>query len=209
MTDDLPDPRGPASRWADLARGVSAGDRGSEEEFVRIFYPNVMAMAASRMRDYEAARELAQEILMNVVQGLRRGLVREPGKLPAFVIGTARNLIKHRLQEMVLRPAAVPFDPNADPSASKDRSLSPQESDVEEEERRALAHQVLQRLKPMDRRILYLTLAEGLTPREIAVEVGLKPENVRNRKSRALKVLQSKMARLIRNSRPLHYNQER
>jgi RNA polymerase sigma factor (sigma-70 family) len=204
MADATPYRHGSPGRWSDLARGVYAGDRGSEEELARIFYPHVTAMTAGRVRDREAARELTQEILIGVLQALRKGLIREPDKLPAFVLGTARNLISHRLQEMALRPASVPFDPNKDPSPAPDRSGSPQEFEVEEEERRALARRALQELKPMDRRILYLTLAEGLKPQEIASEVGLKPENVRNRKSRALRIVQRKMARLTRNGRPGH-----
>jgi len=204
MTDGIPDPHGVPERWANLALGVSAGDRGSEEELVRIFYPHVTAMTACRVRDRETARDLTQEILMEVLQALRKGLLRELGKLPAFVLGTARNLINHRLQEMALHPAPASFDPNVAPSPASDRPTSPQEYEVEEEERRAIAHRVLQKLKPMERRILYLTLAEGLKPQEIASEVGMKPENVRNRKSRALKIVQRKMARLIRNGRPSH-----
>ena len=108
MTDDTPDSRRAQNRWTDLARGISAGDPGSEEELVRIFHPNVMAMTMGRMRDLETARELTQEILMGVVQALRKGLIREPEKLPAFVLGTARNLINHHLQQKALRPASVP-----------------------------------------------------------------------------------------------------
>jgi RNA polymerase sigma factor (sigma-70 family) len=204
MTDDTPDSRRAQNRWTDLARGISAGDPGSEEELVRIFHPNVMAMTMGRVRDFETARELTQEILMGVVQALRKGLIREPEKLPAFVLGTARNLVNHHLQEKALRPAFVPLDPNVGPLQASDRSASPQEFEVEEEERRALAGRALQKLKPLDRRILYLTLAEGLKPQEIALEMGLKPENIRNRKSRALKVIQRKIARLIRNGRPSH-----
>jgi len=204
MTNDLPDHQARQARWADLARGILAGDLRSEEEFARVFYPHVMAMTAGRTRDRETALELTQEILMEVLQALRRGMLREPCKLPAFVVGTARNLINHHYQEMARHPAPSSFDPNIDPSPEADRPWSPQELEIDEEERRTLARRALAKLKPMDRQILYLVLAEGLKPQEIALEVGLKPENVRNRKSRALKIIQRKMARLIRNGRPSH-----
>jgi RNA polymerase sigma factor (sigma-70 family) len=193
----------PAERWAELARGIAAGDRVSEDDLARIFYAHVSAMTAGRVRDRETARELTQEILLCAIQSLRKGLLREPEKLPAFVIGTARNLINHKLQELALRPAPVPLDPGRALPGFVQTS-SPQESRVEEDERRTIARLALQKLKPMDRRILYLTLAEGLKPQEIALEVGLKVENVRNRKSRALKIIKRKMARMIRNGRLGH-----
>jgi RNA polymerase sigma factor (sigma-70 family) len=193
----------PTRRWDELARGVASGDPASEEDFVRTFHPQVSAMTAGRIRDRETARELVQEVLMGVIQALRKGLVREPEKLPAFVIGTARNVIRHRLQELALHPTPASLEPDLAAPGSL-RSPSPQEFEVEEEERRATARRELQKLKPLDRHILYLTLAEGLKPQEIAREVGLKAEVVRNRKSRALKVIQRKMVRLIRNGRPGH-----
>ena len=204
MTEEIEDSRGSASRWTGLAQGVAAGDPRSEEELVRVFYPNVAAMAAGRVRDRETARELTQEILMGVIQALRKGLLREPEKLPAYVIGTARNLISHRLRDLALHPAPVSFDSDLSPSPSFDRFDSPQEFEIEEEERKAVVRQALQKLKPTDRRILYLTLAEGLKPQEIASEMGMKPENVRNRKSRALRIVQKRMARMIRNGRSGH-----
>jgi RNA polymerase sigma factor (sigma-70 family) len=192
------------ARWADLVRAIQAGDAPSEEEFARVFYPHVMALAVSRTRDREAALELTQEILMSVLQALRKGLLREPEKLPAFVVGTARNLINHRFQEMARHPAPVSFDPAVDPSPVAGRPCLPQESGIEEEERRSLARQAMAKLKPLDRHILFLILAEGLKPQEVALKVGLKPENVRNRKSRAIKMVQRKMARLIRSGEPGH-----
>jgi RNA polymerase sigma-70 factor (ECF subfamily) len=45
----------------------------------------------------------------------------------------------------------------------------------------------LKQLDPTDRRILLLTLVEGLKPAEIADRLGLSAEVVRARKSRAVK----------------------
>lgn len=204
MTIGSPDDRDTSRRWADLAQGVRAGDQVSDEEFARAFYPHVMAMTAGRLRDRETASEITQEVLLGVLQALRKGQLRDPDKLPAFVIGTARNLINHHLQELATHPRITSFNPGVAADPPTDRHGSPQELEIEEKERRAIAREVLRKLKPMDRRILYLTLAEGLNPREIALEVGLKPENVRNRKSRALKAVKRRMARWIQNVRRSH-----
>ena len=69
---------------------------------------------------------------------------------------------------------------------------------VELAERRALVRRALEHLKPLDRRILLLTLVDGMNPREIAPLVGLQPENVRTRKARAIKTISRVIANLSR-----------
>jgi len=163
-----------------------------------------MTLTASRTRDREAALELTQEILMGVLQALRKGMLREAESLPAFVVGTARNLINHRFHEMTRHPAPASLNPNTAPDPAAGCPGWPQDLGIEEDEKRILARQAMAGLKSLDRQVLYLTLVEGLKSGEIALRIGLKPEYVRNRKSRALKIIQRKIARLIRNGRPDH-----
>ena len=54
----------------------------------------------------------------------------------------------------------------------------------------------LAQISPSDREILDLVLVEGLKPGEIAVRMGLAPEVVRTRKSRALKRILTALQRL-------------
>jgi RNA polymerase sigma factor (sigma-70 family) len=112
------------------------------------------------------------------------------------VVGTGRNLINNYLREKVQRPEPVTLGheetsiPSPDPDAS--------ESSLENEERKDVVFRVLQKLKPVDRGILYLTLAQGLKPQEIAAEMGLRPETIRLRKSRALKRVRRKLKKMTR-----------
>jgi len=182
--------------WKDLVLRLQAGDSASEDELARLFHPHLLAMAASRLNDRETAREIAQEAILGVLSALRVGRLREPEKLPAFVVGTGRNLINNSLRQKIQRPEPVTLGfeegaiPDPDPEAS--------ESSLEKEERRDVVFDAIQGLKPVDRRILYLTLAEGLKPQEIALELGLKPENIRLRKSRALKRVRRKLKKMTR-----------
>jgi RNA polymerase sigma factor (sigma-70 family) len=166
-------------RWTELAQRLQAGDQASEDELARLFYPHLLAMAASRLNDRETAREIAQEAILGVVSALRMGRVREPERLPAFVLGTGRNLINNYLREKVQRPEPITLGheetsiPDPDPDAG--------ESVLEKEEKRDVVFDALLTLKHVDRRILYLTLAEGLKPQEIAAEMGLKPDIIRVR----------------------------
>jgi len=182
--------------WKDLALRLQAGDAASENELARLFYPHLLAMAASRLNDRETAREIAQEAILAVLSALRMGRLREPEKLPAFVVGTGRNLINSYLRQRVQRPEPIllGFEEAAIPSPDPDAS----ESSLEKGERRDVVFDAIQGLKPVDRRILYLTLAEGLKPQEIALEMGLKAENIRLRKSRALKRVRRKLKIMTR-----------
>jgi len=184
------------SRWKELARRIQAADPGSEDEFVGIFYPHVMAMALGRLRGVEEAREAAQEALLDILQALRNGRLREPKKLPAFVSGTARNRINASLQRYLERRKTLSYDANRDLASDQDKNAW--EPAIDEEARRALVRAALRKLKPVDRRILTFTLVEGLNPREIAVKLGMKPENVRNHKSRALNIIRKKIGKAIR-----------
>jgi len=158
-----------------------------------------MAMAASRVNDRETAREIVQEALLAVLSALRQGRLREPEKLPAFVVGTGRNLINNYLRRRAQRPEPLTlgFEEEDIPSPDPDAG----ESSLEKEERTDVVLGALQELKPVDRGILFLTLARGMNPRDIAVEMGLKPETIRLHKTRALSRLRRKLEKMKQKGR--------
>ena len=166
---------------AALAERVGRGETAAEEEFVLLFAPRVEAMARGRLRRHEDVVELVDDVLMAVLLALRKGSVREPGSLPAFVHGTALRLIRNRRRVLARRPSTQELTPDlvaSDGLAGLDR-----ENQLRDCQR------ALTRLSTTDRQILYLTLVEGLKPGEIAARIGLTPAAVRQRKSRAVKQL--------------------
>lgn len=169
-----------------LAERICHGDASAETELVREFTQRIFVMAVVRTHDREAARELVQDILMAVIVAVRKGQLQDAEKLPAFVHGTARNLINNRLRNQGQQPRMEPL-----PDDLAQASLAQQHED---EERKALVHNALERLGPEDRRILFMTLVEGRKPGEIAAALGLTSEVVRTRKMRAVK----KVADLVR-----------
>lgn len=190
------------TRWKHLAQSLRAGDMASEDKLSRLFYPQVMAMAADRLRDRENAREVTQEILLAVILALREGKLRQPEKLPAFVVGTARNLINNYIRKRIQHPNQVQLEEER--VLVSGEGAATRQPPLEEEERKKLVLKAIQRLKPLDRGILFLTLVEDLNPREIAIQLNLKPENVRLRKSRAMRIIHRRMERLIQKSGPDH-----
>ena len=192
----MPDgPLSPQER-ASLVERIGKGDPSAEEEFVRLFRDRVFVMALARTRDREAAHELAQDVMMAVVQALRNGQVRESQRLAAFVHGTARNLVNNHLRARGQQPKEDHLPPDlaaADPAES-----------LETAEQVRLVRRALERLDATDRKILLMVLVEGWKLGEIAARLGLTPEAVRQRKSRAVRKVTELVRKLSQNQRHYH-----
>ncbi len=168
-----------------LARRICEGDARAEDELARLFHRRVLVMMLARLRQAETARDLTQDVLLAVLLALRKGQLREGEKLTAFVHGTARNVLNGFFRAR--GPEAVPLAP--------EHAITGADDILDQLHRRALVKRLLDSLDGDDRRILGLILVEGLKPGEAAERLGLSPEVVRARKSRALKKAVERMRR--------------
>ena len=145
-----------------LVDRIRQGDGLAEEELVQRFSRRIRSLAVNRTRDREAARDLVQEVLMNVVSALRGGQLRDAEKLGAFIFGIARNVINNYLRSRGRQPAEEPIsDDVADEGADEESEMA---------ERMGLVRRALQRLDRTDQQILSMTLVEGCKPGEISVD---------------------------------------
>jgi RNA polymerase sigma factor (sigma-70 family) len=172
-----------------LVDRIRQGDTLAEEVVVLRFDRRIRALAVNRIRDREAARDLAQETLIQVLSALRGGQLRDAEKLGAFIFGIARNVINNYLRSRGRQPAEEPID---------DLQIADDEEDDGLADRMALVRRALQRLDATDRRIMSMTLLEGWKPGEIASTLGLSVDVVRARKSRALKKVTDRVQRWLR-----------
>jgi RNA polymerase sigma-70 factor (ECF subfamily) len=170
-----------ASHVVDWVAGIAAGDAAAEAAFAAYFAPRVRAMLRARLRQADAVPDLTQDTLVAAILALRRGQLREPDRLPAFVHGVARNIVNNHLRGEHRRSEA-PLD---DETAARLPAIDTREDD----ERRGLVAKGLAAIAPADREVLQLTLVDGLHPREIAQRLSLSSDTVRQRKTRALKRL--------------------
>jgi len=172
----------------DLAARIQAGDRQAEDECCKIYQRGVRLMATTRTRDREAARDLTQEALMAAIKALREGQLRDAERLGAFVSGIARNLVNNYLRSKVRRPESelesVP-EPSADPVGG-----------LELADMRRRIVQELKGRSPTDQEILLLTLVEGHSLLEVAERLRLSHDAVRQRRSRVIREITRKFARL-------------
>lgn len=161
-----------------LAERIRDGDRAAEDELVARFYRRILLVARVRLRDEQAARDVAQDVMLGVLRGIRAGRLNSHEHLPGYVLGTARNVINSSFRSR--RSEADPGD------AVVDHRAIPSEM-AELHEQLDLVRLSFEELDPVDRAILGLTLVEGMKPGEIAQRLGMKGELVRKRKSRALR----------------------
>jgi RNA polymerase sigma factor (sigma-70 family) len=161
-----------------LVAAIVGGDREAERAFVVRYLGPVRALLVARSRNPDLASDLVQDVMIEAICALRRGQLREPGKLSSFVIAIARNVLNSHFRGEVRRPASLELPDNLPDLASNTHT-------VEDEEREALALRAIASLEPIDRSILQLTLIDGLKPGVIAERLRLSPDVVRQRKLRA------------------------
>lgn len=175
----------PATSQSETLIGrIRSGDEAAEEELVRLYNRPVLAIAVVRTGDREAARDLTQEVLMAVLQAARKGQVRESDKLPAFIQGTARNLINNYFRTRGRRAECsleVVAEISADPV-----------QDQEEAERGRLLRQELHGYGALDQQILLFSLVDGHSLAEVAKRLKMSHAAVRARKSRLVRKIMKK-----------------
>jgi RNA polymerase sigma-70 factor (ECF subfamily) len=169
-----------------LVERVAQGDRAAEAQLAEYLTPRLRVMMRAKTRDSELSRDLTQDAVIEVLKALRRGQLREPARLIAFVHGVARNVANNYVRT---RRDDTGHEPLSD-------LLAQPLDEADAHERRDLVTRGLAQISPSDREILDLVLLEGLKPGEIAARMGLAPEVVRTRKSRALKRILTALQRL-------------
>ena len=185
-------------RQAVLALAIASGDREAENEFVGYFLPRVRLVLMARSRDRQNLDDLAQEAMIAAICALRRGQLRDPEKLSAFVAAVARNVLSSHYR--AAQRDAIPLE---DPELLPD--LRQGSLKQEEEDRLAQAAEAISKLEDIDRQILQLTLVDGLKPGMIAKQLQISSEVVRQRKSRATRRIAAKVQILSQNSSGGHH----
>ena len=173
-----------------LADRIRLGDRNAEDALASAFHDRIRLMALARTRDRELALDIAQETMAEVLVALRQGRLREQEKLAAFVYGIARNRISDHYRTVGRRPREEPLDDEPAVDVSNDP--------LEQAERNAQVRGALGTLPAMDRRILLMTLVQGMKPGAIARRLSLSDDVVRARKSRAIRKVKDYVDRLSR-----------
>lgn len=174
-----------------LVARISAGDRFAESELVRLFSGRIRSLLRFRVANPDEAQDLFQDVILSAIENLRKGQLREPDRLPAYLATIARNVSSDWVRQK-MRTRALEQD-ELDASQAISLAAGPEAASMDREQQLQM-DLAMSELDATDRRILTLTLVESEKPGRIATLLGLDPALVRQRKCRAIQ----KIADLMR-----------
>jgi len=170
----------PETPDAELARliaasGASAGE--AEGALVRRYAPRVQLYGLKHLGDRAAAEDLAQQVMLRVLEAIRAGRVEDPASLSSFIFGTCRHVswdmrrADHRQRKIERESAALQSD------------LQPPEHSEHDVAR---LFQCLTGLPEREAQVLRMSFMEDKAAEEIARRLDLSAGNVRVIRCRAL-----------------------
>lgn len=162
-------------RRAGAAAHAADDARDAEATLCREFTPRARLYGRRHLRDEERARDLAQAVMLAVIEAVRAGRVEDPARIDRFVLGTCRNV--------ALRMRQV--DARAEPTDAADLDVLACVPDDEIVETGALVR-CLSGLDDRSRTVLFLSFAEGQSADQIAGAIESTPGNVRVLRHRAV-----------------------
>lgn len=163
---------------AELVRQVGSGNnREAEAELFRRMVPRIRLYGLRHLRDEQAAADLAQQVLITVLEALRAGRLREPEKLANFVLGTCRMTVldlrrgAQRKERLLLQHGA--------------ELLTPAQSQMPHLDHDRLTRCV-EKLKERERSVVVMTFYDEQTGADVASFLGVSEGNVRVIRHRAI-----------------------
>jgi RNA polymerase sigma factor (sigma-70 family) len=147
------------------------------------FRDRIRFFAARRLRDRDAAEDVAQEVLRRTLEALRAGRVENREALPAFLFQTARHVCMQWGRSEGRRDRA--FD-RLQRGGSEEDPGEDTLTGLITEERREKVREAFTRLSEGDREVLSLSYVESMGAEEIARRLNSTPGAVRVRRHRAL-----------------------
>jgi RNA polymerase sigma-70 factor (ECF subfamily) len=173
---------------ATLARRIAAiapeRDAAAEAEICRRFAPRVRLFGLRHLRNAAVAADLAQEVLIIVLQKLRGGGLNDVERLAAFVLGTARQCVVDWRRNTTRRERILAAFPVDFPSL------------VEEDTQHLDAGRLrgcLQKLPERERAVLMMSFYDDRSAQVVGTELGLSVANVRVIRHRGIQHLRECM----------------
>ena len=172
---------------------VSAGDADAFAELFRAFADRVHGFCYRRSGSPEVAEDVTSAVFLEAWRRRTEVTMASDDAVLPWLFGVAANLLRNagRKQRRYQRFLAAAPPPGVSPE------FAPEVDDrVDVERDLRLVRAALATLGDDDRDLLLLTVAEGLTPAEVAAALGVPAGTVRSRLSRARARLRAAMAAL-------------
>jgi RNA polymerase sigma factor (sigma-70 family) len=186
-------------REESIVAAIAAGSGEAESLFVARYMPRVRTLLIVRSRNPELAQDLQQDVMIEALCALRKGQLREAGRLPAFVAGIARNLLNNHYRGQ----SRTPIHEELPPEIADFSRENPLDSEFSQQNQQ-IAQRAIASLDKIDRSILQMTLVDNLKPGVIAERLQLNPDVVRQRKLRATRRVMKFVRDLSQSSTTAH-----
>jgi RNA polymerase sigma-70 factor (ECF subfamily) len=146
---------------------LSAGDPAVERHFTEYFSELILIKLRARQYTRSAIDDIRQETFLRVVQAVRRGAIREPERIGAFVNSVCKNVVlefaRSGSRMTLIEPdAPEPVDTRAD-----------SERELVTREREAQVRSVLNEMSPKNRRLLAAIFLEERSSEEVCRQFGV------------------------------------
>jgi RNA polymerase sigma-70 factor (ECF subfamily) len=178
---------------ADILKGINRGDKKIYDLVFKSYYSGLCAFAEDYLRSHDAAREISQEVFLNLWEN--RGRLRINSSLKAYLYRSVHNRCLNYIRDnLTLTHKEIRFDQlknHADlmfieiPEGLFDKLYSEK---MEQELEKAI-----ELLPDQCRKIFRLCRYENLTYKEIAKRLNISPSTIKTQMSRAMKKLSEKM----------------
>ena len=170
---------------ADYVRRLRDGDNATEDHFARYFGDRIRIKAMVRLRSPQLADDICQETLLRVLRSVRKATIEHPECLAAYV----KMVCNHVMLELFRRERGVSqLSDGADEISSSQASV---ETEMVQNEGRALVKRVLGELAPKDRELLQRIFLDEQDKDEICEEFKVNRDYLRVLLHRALGRLRS------------------
>jgi RNA polymerase sigma factor (sigma-70 family) len=172
------------------ATQVVAGIRGNDEGAKAELYARIWTGIRSYLRrqlPFHHVDDRAHDVFIITLTSIQAGKLKEPEKLPGYVLTIARRQVIDAISQMQHERAnEVPLDA----APISDGRLGP-EQELRSARRIELVTKAMGKLAPLDRDILVRWYLREQTTAEICSETGLTERQVCNRKHRAVHKLRA------------------
>jgi RNA polymerase sigma-70 factor, ECF subfamily len=170
----------------ELLQKIRAGDEGAYDSVFRAWYPALVRVAASLVKDTDVAEEVAQDVMHELWR--RRMVLDEDVSLRAYLLRSVRNRALNRLRHLRVRRES-----EADVEALYHAPLASDQPIVAKELAQAVQIAFTE-LPPRCREIFELSRLHGLKYAEIAAALDISQKTVEAQMGKALRIMRERLA---------------
>lgn len=168
----------------ELINSILSGDEAAFTTLVRKYHKWVHALAWRKIGDFHIAEEITQDIFLHVYKKLPT--LKNPNQFPGwlYVIVNRQCIAWHRKKKPVMQSLETTDEETLDETAYE-RYVSEQLQEKAIEHQREIVQDLLEKLPESQRTVVILHYLGDMTCQEISKFLGVSPNTVKSRLSRA------------------------